>query len=79
MATPKSIPSQLSAAGAHAAPSANKFEKRQLLYITAILEQRSLTVDGIAIGSPGPLSLSSPIACTSFITDSAGQLAYYIK
>ena len=47
------------------------------IFITSILKSAALTIDGVSLGTVGPLNLSFPISCSSFNPDSAGQIAYY--
>ena len=47
------------------------------IFITSILKSAALTIDGVSLGTVGPLNLSFPISCSSFNPASAGQIAYY--
>ena len=72
MSSPKSIPSQVSVGTDKiTAAAGNK------LYITAILASDDLDIDGLAVNGLGPVNITSPIACTSFTPNTAGQVAYY--
>ena len=72
MATPKEIPSKLNATASVTASAGNK------LYIIALLKSTDLNVDGAGnVASCGPISLSSPIACTTYLAGAANTVAYY--
>lgn len=74
MADSHTIPSKFnSSAGQLNAPTGAK------IYITAILISSSLTIDGVNIGNPGPVSFSSPILCSSVNTSLIGQIAYFVQ
>lgn len=74
MATPKSIPCKLNSAASKV--SAASGEK---IYITGLLKSGALTVDGVSVGTVGPVNLSSPICCDSFTPTAVGQVAYFEK
>ncbi len=73
MASPKSIPSKTSTTIARYTST----QPRGKLYITALLLVGDITIDGVTITGGGPLNLSSPMICDSFITTVAEQVAYY--
>ena len=87
MATSHTIPSKLSGTGGETitatAASTTSWQsgglprKSQKLYITALLTDSDLDIDGVTVTSPGPVTLSSPIICTTFTTTDTGQVAYY--
>ena len=80
MASPKSIPTQVSStAGLHEIDISASTVKQKYFYITALLVADTLSIDGVAIGSPGPLSLSSPLKCRTFTTGANYQVAYFIQ
>ena len=82
MASPKSIPSQLSGpAGEFVIEQEDptSINKQEHFYITALLQSSALSIDGISIGSPGPVTLSSPIKCRTFTTGADAQVAYFIQ
>lgn len=66
------IPSKLNASSSAVSASGGR-----LIYITAIIKSGALTVDGVSLGTVGPINLSSPISCSTFNPASAGQVAYY--
>jgi len=76
MATPKEIPSKVNTAGSTVTASPGN-----ALFITALLVSDTLTVTiggtSTDCGSPGPVALPSPIQCSSFSPNVAGQVAYY--
>ena len=72
MATPKSIPSTL-----NASTTITHSERGKYLYIVAMLKAQTLVVDGGASATIGPISLSSPIICTTFTAGAANVVAYY--
>ena len=73
MASPQSIPSKISTTVATYQSS----QPRGRIYITAFLFAGNVTIDGVLVPGVGPLNLSSPIACGSFITTATEQVAYY--
>ena len=66
------IPSKINTSGDAVSASGGR-----LIYITAILKSGALTVDGVSLGTVGPINLSYPISCSTFDPDTAGQIAYY--
>ena len=72
MADHDSIPSDLNPDNSEVTPTNN-----QRLYITSILKGENLSIDDTSIGAVGPLELYSPIACDSFLPNSAGHVAYF--
>ena len=71
MATPKEIPSKRNATGTVTAGAGNK------LYIVALLKSTALNIDSLGdVAACGPVSLSSPIVCSSFVA-TANCVAYY--
>lgn len=74
MAEPQTIPSKVNkSSGLLTAPDGDR------IYITAILIDSNLIIDGATVSSPGPVSLPSPIICTSVSTTSVGQIAYFVR
>jgi hypothetical protein len=76
MASPKTIPSKLCAAGA-VTPEASGTTRPNRLYITAILKAGTTVIDGVSVASAGPVSFPSPILCDTFTAAGAGEIAYY--
>jgi hypothetical protein len=74
MATPKSIPCKFNTAASQVSASSGK-----KIYITGLLKSGGLTIDGVSIGTVGPVNLSSPICCDTFTPTAAGQVAYFEK
>ena len=72
MASPKSIPSKVSTGVSQITAGAGN-----QLYITALLLSANLSIDGQTVNGLGPVSISSPIACSSFTPAADGQVAYY--
>ena len=81
MASPKSIPSKVSAGAATYETVSPVQGRKTYLYITSILVAGSdltVTIDGDdTTWSTAVVNLSSPIKCTSFITATTAQVAYY--
>ena len=72
MATPKSIPSIVNTSADAVLASEGK-----RLYITAILKSAAIDINGASVGTVGPVALPSPITCTGFDPNAAGDIAYY--
>jgi hypothetical protein len=77
MASPKTIPSKLCAAGAVVPSSDGSEVNITRLYITAILKAGTTVIDGVSVASAGPVSFPSPIVCDTFTAAGAGEVAYY--
>jgi hypothetical protein len=69
----KTIPSQLNKTSTVTAP------QDRYLYITAILKDNGVSVDGVSLGNSHEVALHSPIRCKTFTTSSTGHIAYYIS
>ena len=76
MATSNTIPSKLNAVTSVTAGYNGEVQGK--LYITAILKSTTLNVDsagGVAYSTP--LTLVSPLRCSTFTATAAGDVAYY--
>ena len=74
MATPHTIPSKLSTT-ADAEVSITTGETR--LYITAILVNGTVVIDGVTTSNVGPVTFPSPVICKAFTPDAVAQVAYF--
>lgn len=73
MAEPHTIPSKLNTDTNAVTPD----YAGDNLFISAILIQGNVTIDGQLFASLGPVALPSPIICATFTASAAGQVAYF--
>ena len=71
MSTPKTIPSVLNKTTSITAKGGN------YLYITSVITSTNLNVDSLGASTVGPIALSSPIRCKTFVVTRVNQVAYY--